>query len=135
MGSTKKIEEIKNINPNYFPLAIKISAKKFPSVIKVWELKEPNSSNIFKEKDFQKAYSFTSKYLHVQNPFKLKQPKIKIENFYKELIGYLNKIMNLLSTHRSTLCNGDIIYCEINNKKGINTGVDISYFEKKGQVK
>lgn len=125
-----KIKEIKKINPNYFPLGMKIPEGKFPRELTDWVLREPTAPSLFKEKDFSKAYKFTSKYLHVQNPFDPKQQLINLNDFYNELLEYLNKIMNLLSAHRVTLCNGDIIYCEIKDKKGSEAGIDISYFAK-----
>ena len=126
---TKKLNEIKKINPDYFPIGMILSSAELPSYITNHQLIDINSKEVFKEKDFYTTYSFTSKYLHVQNPFKAERIESKAGVFFADLKEYLTNIMNLLRIHRVTPCNGDIIICDIKNRRGKGEGIRVRYFE------
>ena len=126
---SKKLNEIKKINPDYFPIGMILSTVGVPTYITNRQWIDINSDDVFKEKDFYVAYSFTSKYLHVQSPFNYERIENRADEFFTNLTEYLSKILNLLKIHRVTLCNGDIILCEINEKVGNDEGVRVMYLE------
>ena len=101
-GKCRLDKRNKKINPNYFPLGLKIPDGKFPREITGWTLGEPIAPNLFKEKDLNNAYKFTCKYLQVQKTFDPKQHEINLDEFYNNLFGYLDKMMNLLRAHLVT---------------------------------
>ena len=125
----KKLYEIKDINPEFFPIGMILSNIKLTARITNRQWVDISSDNVFKEKDFYPAYKLTSKYLHVQNPFKSERIEDKADAFFTNLMEYLGKILNLLKIHRVTLCNGDIILCDINSMHEAQEGVNIHYFE------
>ena len=126
----KKLKEIKSINPQFFPVGIEISEAGISSEKGIYKVKlKRDTNNLFNIKEFNKAYKFTSKHLHIQNPFSPEYKPTDIEIFYKELMNYLNKLMNLLKQHRVTLCNGECILCDLNSKKNGKEGIEVSYLK------
>lgn len=125
----EKIKEIKKINPDFFPIAMLVIQSHTPSPNKKLTRVPISNDELFKESDFNKAYAFTNNYLHVQNPFGKSKIEDSPKDFYKKLIGYLKKILNLLSVHRVTLCNGVMLKYDIYSKRGDYTGVEVSVYK------
>ena len=127
----KKLKEINKINPEFFPKGITIlNAALLERANGIhWIKLDPKG--LFKKKDLKKAHKFASGYLHVQNPFNPIPLISGPEDFFHDLIDYLNSILNLLKQHIVTLCNRDYLYCEISGKGGKEIQIDMIYFKVK----
>ena len=123
----RKLNEIKKLNPNYFPERLFYIYSDSTRAIDKPYITTLSNDKMLNEEELYEAHSFASMYLHAQSPFKPQLTYENVQEFYHKLKEYIDKIMNLLTYHRVILCDGNMIKCDIyniniiTNKMGIET--------------
>ena len=123
------IKTLRKINPNYFPEGVIRKDSKDPKCKCEWQAKK---EGVLTEVLYENAYDRTSCILHAKNPFNTDNESIDTLN--RELLCYINLIVNLLNEHTVTLCNDDKINCLMSGVTQLGNNekpkVSVNYFQK-----
>ena len=95
-NAKRMLEELAKINPAFYPIPMAHPVLQ-PSGMKHWE---PLTEGFLTRDDFVKLYDTASEFLHVTNPFTIKDPQMQMAYSLK---GWVERIKALLALHMMTL--------------------------------
>lgn len=113
-NAKKIIAELEKINPCFYPHPIKHDFEKKSPDTEEWV----DESEYLTKADFINLYNVTSEILHTPN-FKKKNFINKIENFWKNIDMYLNKIIRLTNRYQVQLLETVLLFVIIDENGGV----------------
>ena len=106
-NAKKLIENLEQIHPDFYPIPIKFNFQ--DPVTKVKHFDDVQDGYLLKE-EVVELYDYCCTIIHTRNPFKTGSNNINIRN---TVTGWIQRIKNLLSLHRITLVNSEVIWVVI----------------------
>jgi hypothetical protein len=89
------LKEIRQVNPNFYPVPIRVSTRVEDDVITDWRF-EPIAEDFLKEEDFFLLYDKSSQVLHTRNPYRAGEA---VSDIKYDVPGWIRRIQKLLSFH------------------------------------
>jgi len=118
------LQQIKEINPKFYPIPIVEFLSEDPKFKRKWENKK---SGFLSEDQFEEVYNTLGSWLHSQNPFGTKRDIRQMESFVSKTI---TEIMELLNSHLISLPFEDDIFFLVHMQEQRDNGVHTYKFKK-----
>jgi len=119
------LEQIKKINPKFYPVPMIESSSEDPTFKKKWENKQ---SGFLSEDRFEEVYNTLGSWLHSQNPFGIKRDIGQMKSFISKTI---TEIIELLNSHLISLPLEEGILFLVHMKENQDNKVHTYQFKKK----
>lgn len=115
------LREIGDINPNFFPVPVKLNASTRTGTDNALHETESAEEGYLTREDFDFLYSQSSKVLHSRNPYRTDDPTINVKHTVPE---WISRFQKLLKVHYIQLVDHEEIWMvTIPNEGRIKVGV------------